>query len=51
MALRRLPEQSLPSEMIVPGLLDGFENVGRLVNRWMPGRFEAPRRLAVATEA
>ena len=44
-ALRRLPEQSLPSEMIVPGLLDGFENVGRLVNRWLPERF-AGRRAA-----
>ncbi len=51
-ALRRLPEQALPSEMIVPGLLDGFENVGRLVNRWMPRHVEAPpARLAVATEA
>jgi predicted glycosyltransferase len=50
-ALRRLPEQPLPSEMVVPGLLDGFENVGRLVNRWLPGRIQAPepRRLVVAT--
>jgi predicted glycosyltransferase len=50
-ALRRLPEQPLPSEMVVPGLLDGFENVGRLVKRWLPGRIQAPesRRLVIAT--
>jgi predicted glycosyltransferase len=50
-ALRRLPEQPLPSELVVPGLLDGFDNVGRLVNRWLPARIEAPapRHLAVAT--
>jgi predicted glycosyltransferase len=49
-ALRRLPEQPLPSEMVVPGLLDGFENVGRLIHRWLPGRSETPPepRLVVA---
>jgi hypothetical protein len=35
--------------MVVPGLLDGFKNVGRLINRWLPGRIEAPEpRLVVA---
>jgi hypothetical protein len=36
--------------MVVPGLLDGFNNVGRLINRWLPGRIEVPdpRRLAMA---
>ncbi len=49
-ALRRLPGQPRPSEMVVPGLLDGFENVGRLVNRWLPDRVVQPaaRRLALA---
>ena len=30
-ALRRLPQQRLPSEVVVPGLLDGFVNLNRLV--------------------
>jgi len=32
-ALRRLPEQRLPSEVVVPGLLDGLVNVNRLLDR------------------
>lgn len=31
-ALRHLPQQSLPSDVIVPGLLDGLRNVNRLVD-------------------
>jgi predicted glycosyltransferase len=50
-ALRRLPEQSVPSEMVVPGLLDGLENVGRLVDRWLAPRTMVQRRLVVATNA
>jgi predicted glycosyltransferase len=34
-ALRRLPAQRLPSQSRVDGLLDGLENVNRLVGRWM----------------
>jgi predicted glycosyltransferase len=30
-ALRHLPQQRLPSEVVVPGLLDGFINLNRLV--------------------
>ena len=30
-ALRRLPQQRLPSEVVIPGLLDGFVNLNRLV--------------------
>ncbi len=30
-ALRRLPQQRLPSEIVIPGLLDGFVNLNRLV--------------------
>jgi predicted glycosyltransferase len=30
-ALRQLPQQALPSEVVVPGLMDGLENVNRLV--------------------
>ncbi|HLI10221.1 MAG TPA: glycosyltransferase [Alphaproteobacteria bacterium] len=32
-ALRRLPQQSRPSAVVVPGLLDGLGNVNRLVER------------------
>jgi hypothetical protein len=30
-AIRQLPQQSPPSEVVVPGLLDGLKNVNRLV--------------------
>jgi hypothetical protein len=51
-ALRDLPFQSAPSEIVVPGLLDGLSNVGRLTTRWLS---EKPRvlsrpRLAFARE-
>src|SRR5512134_2525221 len=31
-ALRQLPQQALPSDVVVPGLMDGLENLNRLVN-------------------
>jgi predicted glycosyltransferase len=34
-ALRHLPQQQLPSQVVVPGLLDGQSNVERLVNKWL----------------
>jgi predicted glycosyltransferase len=34
-ALRRLPSQNLPSEIVVPGLLEGLDNVRRLVAPWI----------------
>ncbi len=34
-ALRHLPQQQLPSQVVVPGLLDGQVNVERLVNKWL----------------
>ena len=39
-ALRHLPQQTRPSEVIIPGLLDGLDNVNRLVAR----RIEAAAR-------
>ncbi|MEO1191118.1 MAG: glycosyltransferase [Pseudomonadota bacterium] len=39
-ALRHLPQQPLPSEVVVPGLLDGVENVVRLAGRWQQARRE-----------
>jgi predicted glycosyltransferase len=34
-ALRHLPQQLRPSEVVVPGLLDGLDSVKRLANRWL----------------
>jgi len=34
-ALRALPRQKLPSEVVIPGLLEGLENVNRLVQPWL----------------
>ena len=34
-ALRNLPQQQLPSEVVIPGLLDGSENLVRLADRWL----------------
>ena len=31
-ALRHLPQQGLPSQVILPGLLDGLDNVNRLTD-------------------
>jgi len=37
-ALRRLPEQPLPSHVVVPGRLDGRTNVVALAHEWLHGR-------------
>jgi predicted glycosyltransferase len=34
-ALRALPRQNRPSEIVVPGLLEGLRNVSRLVAPWL----------------
>ncbi len=34
-ALRNLPRQPLPSEIVIPGLLEGLDNVDRLVQPWL----------------
>jgi predicted glycosyltransferase len=36
-ALRHLPQQAAPSEVVVPGLLDGLECVNRLAGKWLRG--------------
>jgi len=44
-ALRALPRQRRPSEVIVPGLLEGLPNVSRLVAPWIePGEEAVPAR-------
>src|SRR3546814_19811627 len=44
-ALRNLPQQRRPSEVVVPGLLDGPANVVRLADYWLK---HGSRRLTVA---
>jgi predicted glycosyltransferase len=46
-ALRQLPQQNLPSEIVVPGLLDGLDSVNRLAQQWL-GRWRRPTRIPVA---
>src|SRR5262249_3524114 len=41
-ALLHLPQQRRPSDVIVPGLLDGMANVDRLAAKWL-GRDRADR--------
>jgi predicted glycosyltransferase len=36
-ALRALPHQKRPSQVVVPGLLEGLKNVARLVAPWVEG--------------
>ena len=49
-ALRQLPQQALPSQVVVPGLMDGLGNINRLVDQAIeaaPLRVPRPRmRLA-----
>ncbi|MBK8159527.1 MAG: hypothetical protein IPK59_12430 [Rhodospirillaceae bacterium] len=46
-ALRHLPQQALPSDVVVPGLLDGLNNVNRLAQQALErGRRPASLRLA-----
>ncbi len=40
-ALRALPRQQRPSEVVVPGLLEGLKNVSRLVEPWIETSEEA----------
>ena len=46
-ALRRLPRQNRPSEVVVPGLLEGLPNVSRLVAPWVErAQEEAPQTVS-----
>ncbi|MGQ9366340.1 glycosyltransferase family protein [Azospirillum sp. ST 5-10] len=42
-ALRQLPQQDVPSSVVVPGLLDGLENVDRLARRHLDHASRGPR--------
>jgi len=42
-ALRALPTQPLPSAVVVPGLLEGLDNVARLAAPWLTGHRRVTR--------
>jgi hypothetical protein len=46
-ALRALPRQQRPSDVVVPGLLEGLKNVARLVAPWIEP-LQVPVRASVA---
>jgi predicted glycosyltransferase len=48
-ALRGLADQNPPSAAVIPGLLDGLENVERLMARWLPRHQPAPVRRRALT--
>ena len=50
-ALRRLPSQNRPSEIVVPGLLEGLDNVNRLVAPWLEAAAELEAPLALPRSA
>ena len=47
-ALRHLPQQGLPSDVVVPGLLDGLGSVWRLVSKQLSNPHRGPASLGVA---
>lgn len=47
-ALRQLPQQGLPSDVVVPGLLDGLPNVWRLVAKQLARPHRGPAPLEAA---
>ena len=50
-ALRQLPQQRLPSDVIVPGLLDGLGNVWRLVAKQLGRPHRGPASIDAAEPA
>jgi predicted glycosyltransferase len=42
-ALRALPTQPLPSEAVLPGLMDGLDRIHDLTERWLTDDYEPPR--------
>lgn len=47
-ALRHLPQQQRPSDVVVPGLLDGLENVNRLAGRILSRDLRQDRKFVAA---
>jgi predicted glycosyltransferase len=49
-ALRALPHQPKPSEVRIPGLLDGLEVIGDFVHRWLDQPTRPARQLTLVRE-
>ena len=47
-ALRALPRQNRPSDVVVPGLLEGLKNVSRLVAPWIDSEQEEAHQASVS---
>ena len=50
-ALRGIGSQPRPSDVVVPGLLEGLDNIHRLVERWIDPRDERPGAARAAAGA
>jgi predicted glycosyltransferase len=50
-ALRALPHQPKPSDVRIPGLLDGLEIIGDFVHRWLDRPAASAQRLTLMHEA
>lgn len=50
-ALRRLPRQKKPSEVVVPGLLEGLANLNRLIKPWIARRDDPVSEVAAFRKA
>lgn len=48
-AIRALPSQLLPSEVRMPGLLDGLAMINDMIGKWLDADADVPARLSVAT--
>ncbi len=48
-AICRLPYQPSPSSVDLPGYLDGFQNINRIVDGWLGTSVGAPRALALVS--
>ena len=47
-ALRGIASQPRPSDVVVPGLLEGLDNIHRLVERWLDSRGKRSRAARAA---
>ena len=50
-ALRGIASQLRPSDVVVPGLLEGLDNIHRLVERWLESRGKRPDAVRAAGAA
>ena len=48
-ALRGIASQPRPSDVVVPGLLEGLDNIHRLVERWLESRGRRPDAVRAGT--